>query len=162
MSSGSRAAVLARFQAPLGGGYAEHILLRAGTAIFRIPDAVTSEAVVGAGCGLTTALHGLERLPVQLGDMVVVQGVGPVGMAAIAIARISGAGRVIAIGDPGHRLDQALAFGADQVISIEGAPVVEERREFVLEATGGFGADLVVECVGHPAAVPEGMELCRD
>jgi threonine dehydrogenase-like Zn-dependent dehydrogenase len=32
----------------------------------------------------------------------------------------------------------------------------------VLDATGGFGADLVVECVGHPAAVPEGLELCRD
>ena len=32
----------------------------------------------------------------------------------------------------------------------------------VLEATGGHGADLVVECVGYPSAVPEGLELCRD
>ena len=146
----------------LRGGYAEHILLRAGTAIFRIPDAVTSEAVVGAGCGLTTALHGLERMPVQLGDTVVVQGVGPVGMAAVAIANMSGASRVIAIGDPEHRLKQAEAFGADEVISIAHVNTAEERRRLVMELTGGFGADLVVECVGRPSAVPEGMELCRD
>src|SRR5262249_4209396 len=38
----------------------------------------------------------------------------------------------------------------------------EERRKLVFEQTSGFGADVVVECVGHPAAVPEGLELCRD
>lgn len=150
-------------QAPhLRGGYAEHVLLRAGTAIFRIPDAVSSESVVGAGCGLTTALHGLERMPVVLDDVVVVQGVGPVGMAAVAIAHLSGAARVIAIGGPSHRLEQARAFGADEVISIDEAASVEARRKRVMDATGGFGADMVIECVGHPEAVPEGLELCRD
>ena len=146
----------------LRGGYAERILLRAGTAIFRIPDAVSSEAVVGAGCGLTTAIHGLERMPVVLDDMVVVQGVGPVGMAAIAIAHQSGASKVIAIGGPAHRLEQALAFGAAEVISIDEENTVEARRQRVMDSTGGFGADMVIECVGHPAAVPEGLELCRD
>jgi threonine dehydrogenase-like Zn-dependent dehydrogenase len=146
----------------LRGGYAEHILLRAGTSIFRIPDSVSSEAVVGAGCGLTTALHGLERMPVVLDDVVVVQGVGPVGLAALAIARHSGASKVIAIGGPDHRLKQAKAFGADEVISIEESRTEQERRQRVLDLTDGFGADLVVEAVGHPAAVPEGLELCRD
>jgi threonine dehydrogenase-like Zn-dependent dehydrogenase len=146
----------------LRGGYAEHVLLRAGTAIFRIPDAVSSESVVGAGCGLTTALHGLERMPVVLDDVVVVQGVGPVGMAAVAIAHLSGASRVIAIGGPAHRLERALAFGADEVVSIDEAPTAEARRKCVMDATSGFGADMVIECVGHPEAVPEGLELCRD
>ncbi|MEO8592592.1 MAG: zinc-binding dehydrogenase [Candidatus Solibacter sp.] len=146
----------------LRGGYAERILLRAGTAIFRVPDSVSSEAVVGAGCGLTTALHGLERMPVTLDDIVVVQGVGPVGMAAVAIASLSGASKVIAIGGPKHRLEQALAFGADEVIAIEDANTVEARRQRVMDSTGGFGADMVIECVGHPEAVPEGLELCRD
>jgi threonine dehydrogenase-like Zn-dependent dehydrogenase len=146
----------------LRGGYAERILLRTGTAIFRVPDAVSSESVVGGGCGLTTALHGLERMPVMLDDIVVVQGVGPVGMAAVAIAHRSGASKVIAIGGPTHRLEQALAFGAAEVISIDEENTVEARRQRVMDSTGGFGADMVIECVGHPAAVPEGVELCRD
>jgi threonine dehydrogenase-like Zn-dependent dehydrogenase len=146
----------------LRGGYAEHILLRAGTAIFRVPDAVSTESVVGAGCGLTTALHGLERMPVVMDDIVVVQGVGPVGMAAVALAHLSGASKVIAIGSPAHRLEQAQAFGAAEVISIDDASTVEARRKRIMDSTGGFGADMVIECVGHPDAVPEGLELCRD
>ena len=146
----------------LRGGYAECIVLRAGTAIFRIPDGVSSEALIGAGCGLTTAIHGLERAPVALGDVVVVQGTGPVGMACLALARQSGASKVVMVGGPDHRLQQARDFGADEVISVENVPNPLERRKLILQATGGFGADLVAECVGHPEAVPEGLELCRD
>ncbi len=93
----------------LRGGYAEKILLRAGTAIFRIPDNLPSDAVVGAGCALTTALHGLERAPLQHGDIVVIQGTGPVGLAALAVARESGASKIVAVGGPPHRLQAARA-----------------------------------------------------
>ena len=75
----------------LRGGYAQKILLRAGTAIFRLPDSVPSEALIGAGCALTTAIHGFDRAPLAWGDNVVVQGTGPVGLAAIAVARVAGA-----------------------------------------------------------------------
>ena len=146
----------------LRGGYADHILLRPGTAIFRLSDSLPSEAVVGAGCGLTTAIHGLERSPVEWGDVVVIQGSGPVGMAALAVARHSGAGRLIVVGGPQHRLEMAREFGADVVISIDEVTDPLERRKLVLEAAGTYGADLVVQCVGHPAAVPEAAEFCRD
>ncbi len=146
----------------LRGGYAEKILLRAGTAIFRIPDELSTDAVVGAGCALVTAIHGLERVPVTWGDTVVVQGSGPVGLAALAISREAGAARVVVIGGPAHRLELARSFGADAVIDIEQAPEAAERRRLVLEQTGPYGADVVIECVGHPAAVNEGVELCRD
>jgi threonine dehydrogenase-like Zn-dependent dehydrogenase len=146
----------------LRGGYAEYILLRKGSAIFRLPPELPTEAVVGGGCALTTAIHGLERTPVQFGDTVVIQGTGPVGLAALALARHSGAEKIIAIGAPNHRLELAREFGADEAISIEAVPDENERRQRVLQATGGYGADLVVECVGYPSAVPEGLELCRD
>ncbi|MFB3778731.1 MAG: zinc-binding dehydrogenase [Bryobacteraceae bacterium] len=146
----------------LRGGYAENILLRPGTAIFRLPDSLPTEAMVGAGCGLTTAIHGLERTPVEWGDVVVIQGAGPVGMAALAVARHSGAGKIIIVGGPKHRLDMALEFGADAVVSVDEVTDPLERRKLVLELTGSYGADVIVECVGHPSAVPEGMELCRD
>jgi threonine dehydrogenase-like Zn-dependent dehydrogenase len=146
----------------LRGGYAERIVLRRGSSIFRLPEGLPTEAVVGAGCGLTTALHGLERAQVRLGDVVVIQGAGPVGLAALAVARQDGAAKVIVVGGPQHRLDMARKFGAAAVISVEEVPDPLERRRMVLELTGSFGADVVVECVGHPSAVPEGMELCRD
>jgi len=150
-------------QAPhLRGGYAEFIHLRAGTSIFRVPDSVPTESVVGAGCALATVLHGFEHITVDLGDTVVIQGTGPVGLASVAVAIQSGAGRVIVIGAPQRRLELARHFGAHAAISVEEVRSVAERKERVLAETGPHGADIVVECVGRPAAVPEGWELCRD
>jgi threonine dehydrogenase-like Zn-dependent dehydrogenase len=146
----------------LRGGYAEKILLRAGTAIFRIPESVPSEALIGAGCALTTAIHASERAPLEWGDSVVVQGTGPVGLAAIAVARAAGAGTIVAIGGPPHRLELAHGLGADVVIDIAQASDVEARRAAVFQAVGPYGADQVIECVGYPAAVNEGILLCRD
>jgi threonine dehydrogenase-like Zn-dependent dehydrogenase len=145
----------------LRGGYAEKIHLRAKTALFRIPDSLPTEAVVGAGCALTTAIHGVERCPVQWGDSVVVQGSGPVGIAALAVARQAGALKVIVTGGPAHRLELAREFGADMAIDVAEAGA-EERKQRVLAETGGYGADVVIECVGHPEAVNEGLEYCRD
>ncbi len=146
----------------LRGGYADQILLRTGTSIFRIPDEVPSESVVGAGCALVTAIHGLERAPVEWGDVVVVQGTGPVGLAAIAVCRHAGAEKIVAIGGPAHRLDLARKFGADLVIDIDAVPDAARRQTAVIEHTGGYGADVVIECVGHPEAVNEGLPLTRD
>lgn len=146
----------------LRGGYAEQIHLRAGTALFRIPDELSTESVVGAGCALVTAIHGLERAPVIWGDTVVIQGTGPVGLAALAISRQAGAARVVCIGGPRHRLELARAFQADAVIDIETVPDIAERRRLALAEVGPYGADVVIECVGHPEAVNEGIELCRD
>ena len=146
----------------LRGGYAEYILLRKGTSVFRIPESLPTESVIGGGCALTTAIHGLERAPVRAGDNVVIQGAGPVGLAALALARESGADKTILIGAPDHRLQLGTQFGATSTISIESQPDPAVRRQMVMELTGGYGADVVIECVGHPAAVVEGLELCRD
>jgi L-iditol 2-dehydrogenase len=127
-----------------------------------MPDSLPSEAVVGAGCGLVTAIHGLERGPVEWGDVVVIQGAGPVGLAALSIARQSGASRVIVVGGPAHRLELARSFGADVTFDIADLKTPKERIEAAIGATGGFGADVVIECVGHPEAVNEGIEMCRD
>jgi D-arabinose 1-dehydrogenase-like Zn-dependent alcohol dehydrogenase len=146
----------------LRGGYAQFILLRAESAIFRIPDAVPTDSVIGAGCALTTVLHGLERATVALGDVVVIQGTGPVGLAAVAVSLQSGASRVVVIGAPERRLRLATEFGAAATISVEDVTDAAARRDRVAEEVGPYGADVVIECVGRPQAVPEGWELCRD
>jgi threonine dehydrogenase-like Zn-dependent dehydrogenase len=144
------------------GGYAEFHYLRPRTTIFKLPDDLPTEAVIGAGCALNTAIHGVERTGVQWRDTVVVQGAGPVGIAALAVARSAGAGRVIVIGGPAARLEMAVRFGASTVLCIDDMKNPGDRIEEVRRLTGGYGADVVLECAGTPAAVVEGMEMCRD
>ncbi|MFO0974279.1 MAG: zinc-binding dehydrogenase [Phycisphaerae bacterium] len=146
----------------LFGGYAEYHVLRAGTAIYRLPDDLRSEALIGAGCALVTAVHGYERMPLRCGESVVIQGAGPVGLAALALAKEAGARPLIVIGGPADRLARAQRFGADELIDLEAVGDPAARRARVLALTDGLGADVVVECVGIPQAVAEGWELCRD
>jgi threonine dehydrogenase-like Zn-dependent dehydrogenase len=143
------------------GGYAEYIYLRPGTAIFKLSD-VATEAVMGAGCALVTAIHGIERMGISWGDKVVIQGSGPVGLAALAVAQTAGALMTIVIGGPAGRLELAQAFGADHTINIEEITDPSARLDQVKRLTKEHGADAVIECVGSPSVVPEGFEMCRD
>lgn len=144
------------------GGYAEYHYLRPRANLFRLPEDLPTEAVIGAGCALITAIHGVERTGIEWQDTVVVQGTGPVGIAALAVAKSAGAGKVIVLGAPAARLDLARRFGADHVIDISAVATPAERIAAVRQLTRGYGADVVLECVGAPAAVTEGMEMCRD
>jgi threonine dehydrogenase-like Zn-dependent dehydrogenase len=144
------------------GGYAEFHYLRPGSNIFKIPDGLSTEAVIGAGCALITAIHGVERTGIDWQDIVVIQGAGPVGISALAVAKSAGASKVIVLGAPKARLEMAKRFGADHVIDIDEVKTPEARIQAVRDLSNGFGADVVLECVGHPSAVPEGMEMCRD
>jgi threonine dehydrogenase-like Zn-dependent dehydrogenase len=146
----------------LHGGYSEYMVLRDGSAVFKIPDEIPTEAVVGGGCAIVTAIHGVEVIGVKWGESVVIQGAGPVGLAALAVSVDSGARQTILIGAPEFRLDLARRFGATHVINIDEVRDPAERRKRVLDLTAGDGADVVIECVGYPQAVVEGLELCRD
>lgn len=64
------------------GGYGQYHFLHADTAVFKLPDDLPSEALVGAGCALVTAVHGFERMRMSWGESVLIQGSGPVGLAA--------------------------------------------------------------------------------
>ena len=144
------------------GGYAEFHYLRPRATIFKLPEDLPTESVIGAGCALITAIHGVERTGLEWQDTVVVQGAGPVGIAALAVAKSAGASRVIVIGGPKARLETARRFGADEIIDLDQVREPAARVEAVRQFTGGHGADVVLECVGHPSAIGEGMEMCRD
>ena len=144
------------------GGYGRFHFLHADTSVFRLPDDLASEAVVGSGCALVTAVHGFELLQMSWGESVVVQGAGPVGLAAVAVAKEAGANPLIVIGGPRERLERCRRFGADVVVDIDEIRDPAARRKMVQEHTYGLGADVVVECVGIPQAVAEGWELARD
>jgi len=143
------------------GGWSEYVYLKPGVRIIPLPDGVPPDVVIGGGCGLPTALHAVERSDMLLGQTVLVQGTGPVGLSAVALARLRGPYRVIAIGAPKQRLDAALRMGADIVLNVE-ETTLEQRASAVMDATSGRGVDVAIEASGNPAAVPEGLDLVRD
>ena len=145
----------------LFGGWSQKIYLEPGVAIARLPDPVSFESYIGGGCGLLTGVHIVERARLSLGDTVVVQGAGSVGLSTAALIRRAGAGQVIVIGAPADRLALATRMGADAVVDLA-ATTVEERRAFVLDRTRGLGADVVVEAAGSARAFEEGLHLVRN
>jgi len=143
------------------GGWSEMIYLKPGVKVLPLPEEVPPERFIGAGCGLPTSVHAIERADIMLGDTVVVQGSGPVGLTCAILAQLSGATDVIVIGGPARRLTEAERIGATLTLDIA-TTSEEERRELILERTGGRGADVTIEASGNPAAVREGFGFTRD
>jgi len=140
------------------GGYADFYLLPAGAVLYTVPDSVSDEIAAGANCALSQVMYGLERVDLQLGETVVVQGAGALGLYAVAVAKARGAKTVIAIDGVPERLELARAFGADELIDIT-TTSDKDRVKTVRRLTDGQGADVVVEVVGHPSAIDEGLKL---
>jgi threonine dehydrogenase-like Zn-dependent dehydrogenase len=143
---------------PNWGSYADYAWLPNGMPFFRLPDHAQPEAVAALGCALPTALRGFDRCgPVRVGETVVVQGAGPVGLSAILIAAQAGAREVIVIDGSPQRLEAARSLGATDAIGLDVAP--DERRRRIYDRVGPLGPDVVVEAAGVLPAFPEGVDL---
>jgi S-(hydroxymethyl)mycothiol dehydrogenase len=94
---------------------------------------------------------------VQRGDSVAVFGCGGVGNAAIAGARLAGATTIVAVDLDDRKLEWARGFGATHTVNAGTTDPVEAVREL----TGGFGADVCIEAVGHPAVLEQAF-FARD
>jgi len=143
----------------IDGGMTEYICYPEKL-LHRIPEDMTWDqaAVVEPAANAVTDL--LIRTGVTAGDLVVVQGPGPIGLMAAMAARAAGASRVIVIGTPGDvelRLKKAGELGFERTINVG----EEDPVEAVLDLTGGRGADVVVECSGAPKAIPLTADLVR-
>ncbi|MFO8101855.1 MAG: zinc-binding dehydrogenase [Dehalococcoidia bacterium] len=141
------------------GAYAEYYYVRPGQTIIRVPDELTDEMVAPANCALSEVIYGLEKVNLRLGETVVIQGAGGLGINATAVAREMGAQQVIVIDSIRDRLELATAFGADEIIDMNEFKTPDERIGKVMELTAYRGADVVAELVGVPAAVPEGLGM---
>ena len=149
-------------EAPFSGGFAEYLYVSqpATTFMLKMTTPATT-AVLSEPLGV--AVTAVRRARPAIGQTIVVQGCGAVGLLTLVVAKQSGATRAIVVGAPAERLDVARAFGADVVIDIEHMRAAEDRRRAVLEQTpGGLGADIVYGCVGLAPAWVEGLALVRD
>ena len=143
------------------GGFAEYYYLNPGHFVFKVPDKLSDESVTAANCAVPQVIYGLNQANVRLGDSVVIQGAGGLGIYAAAAANEMGAGQVISIDGQSSRLELAQRCGADHTININEHTTPDSRVERVKELTDGRGADVVLEVVGYPEVVPEGLAMLR-
>jgi len=142
------------------GGWSQALYARPGVRLIHLPKELDPETFIGGGCGLVTSLHAVDLAGVRLGESVAVLGAGPVGQSAIALSALSGAGDVIAVGDPASRLEFARRMGATATFGLDIPPA--ERTDAIRRLTRGHGVDVVIEASGSPAAVSQALDIVRD
>lgn len=143
----------------MAGGFGQYSYVWPGAGRLRVPDAVGSELAAAASCAVRTAVEAMGRLgPIDHTSRVVVQGSGPVGLFAVALAAQHRPRRLVVVGAPRERLELARRWGAGDVVSVEEIPDRAERIEAVRELTDG-GPNVILEMSGAPGVFSEGVEL---
>ena len=127
--------------------------------LHRVPDNVPDEhaALTEPICVAYNAL--VEKTAMKPGDLVVIQGPGPIGIMALQIARIRGAGTLVVLGTDADakRMEVAAELGADYTLNIQ-----RDDPVALVESLGdGFGADLVIDATGVSRALQQSMDLVR-
>ena len=139
------------------GAFADRTLVAAGQCT-PVDPAVKPEVAGLLGCGVMAGIGAaLHTGGVTQGDTVAVFGCGGVGDAAIAAARLAGATTIVAVDLDDRKLAWAREFGATHTVNAGTTDAVEAVRD----ATGGFGADVCIEAVGHPAVLEQAF-FARD
>jgi S-(hydroxymethyl)mycothiol dehydrogenase len=128
------------------GAFAEKTLVASGQCT-KVSAEVKPEVAGLLGCGVMAGLGAaMFTGEVGRGDSVAVFGCGGVGDAAIAGARLAGAATIIAVDLDARKLELAKAFGATHTVNASATDPVAAIQEL----TGGNGADVCIEAVGHP------------
>lgn len=138
------------------GGYAEYAVNHVNS-VYRIPEGMSFEEATLITTA-ATSLYGIRRIGgIRAGETVVVSGPGAIGLMAVVMARLLGAGRIVLTGTRSERLEVGRGLGADVTINVRETDVVQR----VIELTGGIGADAVLECAGTAQAAVEAVEVSK-
>ena len=137
----------------LSGGFATHILLRQGTAIYRIPDGITDKEVVPINCALATVVNGLKTIGTFPNEAAVIHGAGMLGIYAACYLRGQGYETIAVVDINDGRLEIAKRFGATHTFNPDRLSIAEIDTA-LKELTDGRGADLGVEVSGVTSGLP--------
>lgn len=144
----------------LWGAFSEYMYVAPNSMVHKIADHVSpASAVVAASC-LANGIRWTRTLGgATIGKAVVIQGVGPQGLAAVVAAKESGAFPIVTTGlsADAARLALAREMGADITVNVEKENVVEAVRE----ATRGEMADTVLDVTGNAGAIALSVDLVK-
>jgi 2-desacetyl-2-hydroxyethyl bacteriochlorophyllide A dehydrogenase len=136
------------------GGFAEYLAVPASN-VFRLPDSISSR-IAPLIQVMTTCLHAQRRATPVMGRSVVVLGLGVTGQLHVQLAKAHGAYPVIGVSRSAFKSELAQKLGAD--LTLRGR---EDAVDKVLEATGGLGADLVIETTGILTSLANAIGMAR-
>uniref|UniRef100_A0A915CYB0 Erythritol/L-threitol dehydrogenase n=1 Tax=Ditylenchus dipsaci TaxID=166011 RepID=A0A915CYB0_9BILA len=107
---------------------------------------------------LSCAIHAVQRGDIQLDDLVVIAGAGPLGLFMTQVARLKTPKKLVVIDLMEERLELARKFGADVTINLSNGV---NAVELVKQLTNGYGCDVYIETTGAPGGVVQGLNMIR-
>lgn len=119
-----------------------------------IPDQVNDEKAAFLPLA-SVALHALRRAKLELGEQILIIGLGIIGQIAISLAKMQGAGKVIAMDTSEQRLELARRRGADALI----LPDKEDPEIMIKSLTNGEGVPVILDATGSTRHIPENFKL---
>jgi erythritol/L-threitol dehydrogenase len=138
------------------GGMAQYMRIPATAIVHRIPaDMPLEDAAIIEP--LACAIHAVSRGDIQLDDVVVIAGAGPIGLMMVQVAKLKTPRKLVVIDMVPERLGLARRYGADVVIH----PEHEDALAIVRALTDGYGCDVYIEATGSPSGAVQGLDLIR-
>ncbi len=134
------------------GGMSEYMIAEEKDLVL-LPDELTYTDGAQVACGFGTVYEGLEKIGISGNDAVLVTGLGPVGLAALMLAKSMGAQRLIGVDTVKERCDIAKNLGLADEVYVSGPDTLEK---VLAETTNGKGFEKTVDCSGHTL----GRQLC--
>ena len=110
-----------------------------------LPEELTYTDGAQVACGFGTVYEGLEKIGISGNDAVLVVGLGPVGLAALMLAKSMGANQLIGVDVTQERCDLAASMGLADQTFVSGPDTLED----ILKSTGGRGVERAADCSGH-------------
>ena len=147
-----------RFGNTIDGAQAEYLLVPDAMAnLCPIPDALSDEEVLMCPDIMSTGFGGAESGQIRIGDVVAVFALGPIGLCAVAGAKLLGASTVIGVDTVAARLSVATQLGANHVIDFKQCNPVEE----IMRLTDGRGVDCAIEALGTQQTFENALRVLR-
>jgi isopropanol dehydrogenase (NADP+) len=122
-----------------------------------IPKTVPDEAAVYTCDMMSTGFMAAEHAAIPIGGTVAIFGLGPVGLMAVAGARLLGAGLIIGVETVPKRQELGRKFGADLIVDFKKTDPVKE----ILRITGGQGTDSAIESLGAQKTFEDCIKATR-
>ncbi|VVO27543.1 NAD(P)-dependent alcohol dehydrogenase [Pseudomonas fluorescens] len=155
---GFRAAGGWKFGNTIDGCQAEYVLVPDALAnLCPIPDNLSDEQVLMCPDIMSTGFSGAQRGKVEIGDTVAVFALGPIGLCAIAGARLMGATTIIGVDTVPARMAVARQLGATHVVDFKDGNVVER----IMAITNGRGVDVAIEALGTQGTFESALRVLR-
>jgi isopropanol dehydrogenase (NADP+) len=122
-----------------------------------IPSSVPDDAAVYCADMLSTGLMAAENADIPIGGTVAVFALGPIGLMAVAGAKLRGAGLIIGIDNVPKRLELARKFGVDTTIDFSRQDAVGA----IMQLTGGAGVDSAIEALGADVTFQNAIRVTK-